>query len=92
MPIRLTIIDTLPKRQDDKSRIQTLTILHFVLIQITIDFDVVFSFQAEPSMSHGLSLEPNPLPVTSHRNEIDINYENLIENLLLQQVLLYTRE
>ncbi|CAF3047840.1 unnamed protein product, partial [Rotaria sp. Silwood2] len=47
---------------------------------------------SESSASFGLSLEPNLLPVTSNKNELDINYENMIENLLLQQVLLYTRE
>ncbi|CAF1537482.1 unnamed protein product [Rotaria sp. Silwood1] len=52
----------------------------------------VYLFQPESSASFGLSLEPNPLPVTSNKNELDINYENMIENLLLQQVLLYTRE
>lgn len=37
-------------------------------------------------------MEPNLLPPTSNKNELDVNYENMIENLLLQQVLLYTRE
>ncbi len=32
------------------------------------------------------------MPLTSNKNELDLNYENMIENLLLQQVLLYTRE
>ncbi len=49
-------------------------------------------FQADSSTEHGLSLEPNPLPLASNKNELDLNYENMIENLLLQQVLLYTRE
>lgn len=30
--------------------------------------------------------------MTTNKNELDLNYENLIENLLLQQVLLYTQE
>ncbi|CAF4923878.1 unnamed protein product, partial [Rotaria magnacalcarata] len=47
---------------------------------------------AESSASFGLSLEPNPFPVTSNNNELDTNYESMIENLLLQQVLLYTQE
>lgn len=51
-----------------------------------------FLFQEESTTSHGLSCEPNPLPLTSNKNELDANYENMIENLLLQQVLLYTRE
>jgi hypothetical protein len=37
-------------------------------------------------------LEPSLLPFSSNKNEVDVNYENMIENLLLQQVLLYTRE
>jgi hypothetical protein len=32
------------------------------------------------------------LPLTPNKNDLDVNYENMIENLLLQQVLLYTRE
>jgi hypothetical protein len=52
----------------------------------------IVSFQADSSAAHGLSLEPNLLPATSTKNELDLNYENMIENLLLQQVLLYTRE
>jgi hypothetical protein len=32
------------------------------------------------------------MPLTSNKNDLDLNYENMIENLLLQQVLLYTRE
>lgn len=32
------------------------------------------------------------MPTTASKNELDVNYENMIENLLLQQVLLYTRE
>lgn len=56
-------------------------------------FIIFFSlFQSESSASHCLSLEPNPLPLSSSKNESDLNYENMIENLLLQQVLLYTRE
>ncbi|CAF1415569.1 unnamed protein product [Adineta ricciae] len=46
----------------------------------------------DSSASHGLSCEPNPLPLATTKNEFDVNYENMIENLLLQQVLLYTRE
>ena len=42
--------------------------------------------------SHGLASEQTPLPLSTNRNELDLNYENMIENLLLQQVLLYTRE
>ncbi|CAF4554926.1 unnamed protein product, partial [Rotaria magnacalcarata] len=52
----------------------------------------VFFDDAESSASFGLSLEPNPFPVTSNNNELDTNYESMIENLLLQQVLLYTQE
>ena len=50
------------------------------------------SFQEQSSSSHGLSCEPTPLPLSTNRNELDVNYENMIENLLLQQVLLYTHE
>ena len=42
--------------------------------------------------SHGLASEQTPLPLSTNRNELDLNYENMIENLLLQQVLLYTHE
>ena len=56
-------------------------------------FPFVFvCFQEDASTSHGLSCEPNPLPLSSPKNELDTNYENMIENLLLQQVLLYTHE
>ncbi|CAF1072935.1 unnamed protein product [Adineta steineri] len=47
---------------------------------------------AQSSASLNLSLEPSLLPVSTPKNELDVNYENMIENLLLQQVLLYTRE
>ena len=30
--------------------------------------------------------------MTTNKTELDVNYENLVENLLLQQVLLYTQE
>ena len=30
--------------------------------------------------------------MASQKNDLDLNYENLIENLLLQQVLLYTKD
>ncbi len=53
---------------------------------------IILQFQAGSSASYGLSLEPNPIPISSNKNGLDINYENMIENLLLQQVLLYTRE
>ncbi|CAF1017685.1 unnamed protein product [Rotaria sordida] len=56
-----------------------------------IDYDNQV-YLSDSSASFGLSLEPSPLPVTSNKNELDINYEHMIENLLLQQVLLYTRE
>ena len=49
-------------------------------------------FQEDSSTAHGLSCEPNPLPLSSNKTELDSNYENMIENLLLQQVLLYSRE
>lgn len=49
-------------------------------------------FQGDSTAAHGLSLEPNLLPAAANKNELDMNYENMIENLLLQQVLLYTRE
>ncbi|CAF0782083.1 unnamed protein product [Adineta ricciae] len=52
----------------------------------------VLSQKEDSSASHGLSCEPNPLPLATAKNEFDVNYENMIENLLLQQVLLYTRE
>lgn len=32
------------------------------------------------------------MPLSTNKNELDANYENMIENLLLQQVLIYTRE
>ena len=32
------------------------------------------------------------MPLATAKNEFDVNYENMIENLLLQQVLLHTRE
>lgn len=51
-----------------------------------------FDFQADSTAAHGLSLEPSLLPSTGNKSELDLNYENMIENLLLQQVLLYTRE
>ncbi|CAF0833971.1 unnamed protein product [Rotaria sordida] len=41
---------------------------------------------------YDLSCEPNSLPLSTNQNELNINYENIIENLLLQQVLLYTNE
>ncbi|CAM4768879.1 unnamed protein product [Rotaria magnacalcarata] len=42
--------------------------------------------------SYGLSCEPSILPSSTNQNELDTNYENIIESLLLQQVLLYTQE
>ncbi|CAF3374937.1 unnamed protein product [Rotaria socialis] len=42
--------------------------------------------------SYGLSCEPSILPSSTNQNEVDTNYENIIESLLLQQVLLYTQE
>ena len=32
------------------------------------------------------------MPLSTNKSELDTNYENMIENLLLQQVLIYTRE
>ncbi|CAF1308618.1 unnamed protein product [Adineta steineri] len=46
----------------------------------------------DSTASHGLSCEPTPLPLATNKNEVDVNYENMIENLLLQQVLLYTHD
>ncbi|UJR09722.1 hypothetical protein I4U23_013951 [Adineta vaga] len=47
---------------------------------------------AESATNQNLSSEPDLLPVTSTKNNLDTNYESMIENLLLQQVLLYTRQ
>ena len=67
--------------------------VHFLLArEESLLIDPFLLFQEESSTSHGLSCEPNPLPLSSNKNELDANYENMIENLLLQQVLLYTRE
>ncbi|CAF4197567.1 unnamed protein product [Rotaria sp. Silwood2] len=44
------------------------------------------------STSYGLSCELNSLPSSANQNELHTNYENIVENLLLQQVLLYTHE
>ncbi|CAF0884945.1 unnamed protein product [Adineta ricciae] len=48
--------------------------------------------QAGSTTSQNLSCEPDALPAASTKSGLDANYENMIENLLLQQVLLYTRQ
>ncbi|CAF0920305.1 unnamed protein product [Rotaria sp. Silwood1] len=42
--------------------------------------------------SYDLLCESNSLPLSTNQNELHINYENIVENLLLQQVLLYAHE
>ncbi|CAF0787162.1 unnamed protein product [Didymodactylos carnosus] len=42
-------------------------------------------------MEDPLTSESSQMPLSATKNELDINYEHMIENLLLQQVLLYTK-
>ena len=65
----------------------------FTLIALeprTLNIHVLF--QAGSTTSQNLSWEPDALPAASTKSGLDANYENMIENLLLQQVLLYTRQ